>query len=215
MELFQNSRGKIEMKLDTPEDRIAAYMMRKIDEDKLQKPDHKLIKRWTKIWGLMLNYHSPNQAVDAHVKMCEEAGEPISVRTAWYDLKHATNIWGNLQDVSYQSTLILLKEYAMKGLQLAAANHKVKEIPRFIAELREISRELYLLSGADKEEGAAKSNFILVVNQTDGGQMTIDLTDYEVLPDDMANNIIDAFQANQNSTDNFLKIVEEGGTLEE
>jgi hypothetical protein len=215
MELFKNKRGKLEMKLDTTEDRIAAYMMGKIDEDKLQKPDQKIMRRWAKIWSLMENAHSPSQAVKTMVRIYKRGGEDISERTVWNDLDHATRIWGNLQDVSYKATLILLKEYAMKTFQMAAQDRDKKEMNRAISEMKEISRELYLISDADKDDSHEKSNFILVVNQSDGGRTTIDLTDYEVLPDDMANNIIDAFQTNQNSTDNFLKIVEEGGNIDE
>lgn len=203
------------MKLDTTEDRIAAYMMGKIEEDKLQKPDFKIMKRWAKIWSLMEHSHSPSQAVKTLARIYKRAGEEISERTLWNDLEHATKIWGNLQDVSYKATLILLKEYAMKTFQMAAKDRDKKEMNRAISEMREISRELYLISGEDKEDTGAKSNFILVVNQTDGGQVTIDLTDYEVLPDEMANGIIQAFQANQNETENFLKIVEEGGVIDE
>lgn len=202
------------MKLDTPEDRISAYMINKIDETALHKTDFKLMNRWLSIWRLLLSYHSPNQAVEAHMKACKLAGEEISIRTSWYDLKHATKIWGNMQDISYQATLVLLKEYAMQTFQLAIEEKALKEMNRSISELREISKELHRING-DEDPENEQNNFILVVNQSDGGRVTIDLTDYEVMPDDLSKTIIEAVQQNQNSAESFLKLVEKGAGKDE
>lgn len=215
MELFKNNRGKIEMKLDTTEDRVSAFMMGKIEESALQAPDHKIMKRWAKIWGLMMHSHSPNQAVKTLVRIYKRAGEEISERTVWNDLKHATRIWGNLQDVSYQSSLILLREYAMKVFKMALEDRDKKEMNRAISELREINKELSLISAIDDGSERVTSNFILIINQADGGQMTYDLTDVEVLPDDISGKIIQAAQDRQQSTESFMEIVEKGGVVDE
>lgn len=215
MELFKNKRGKIEMKLDTTEDRISAFMMRKIDESALQAPDHKIMRRWAKIWSLQVNGHSPDQAVKTLYRIMKRAGEEVSERTLWNDLKHATRIWGSLPDVSYQSSLILLREYAMKVFKLATEDRDLKEMNRAIAELREISKELNLVSAIDDGNERVTSNFILIINQADGGQMTYDLTDVEVLPDDISGKIIEAARDRQQSTDSFMEIVEQGGVIDE
>lgn len=215
MELFKNNRGKIEMKLDTTEDRISAFMMGKIEETDLQAPDHKIMKRWAKIWGLMMHSHSPQQAVKTLVRIYKRAGEDISERTVWNDLKHATRIWGNLQDISYQASLILLREYAMKTFKLAMESRELKEMNRAIAELRDINRELHLISGIEDGNERATSNFILIINQSDGGQMTYDLTDVEVLPEEISSKIIAAAQERQQNPESFMEIVEKGGIVDE
>lgn len=217
-ELFPEQRGKIAVKLDTPEDRIAAYMISKIEKDQLHKGDDKIMKRWLKIWGLLLNYHSPSQAVEAHVKACAENPEigAISTRTAWYDLKNATRIWGNLNEVPYHASLVLLSEYAMKTFQLAAQQRNVKEMNRAIAEMREIRKDLHNISDVGDLD-TPTSRFVLII-QTGGegsAPRTIDLDDYQELPEDVANEVIEAVQSQEIETSKFIQIVEEAKNVSE
>jgi hypothetical protein len=211
-ELFPEHRGKIKIKMDTPEDRIAAFMISKIDKDKLHKGDEKIMRRWLKIWNLLLNYHSGSQAVAAHVKMCAEDPEigPISERTAWYDLKNATKIWGDLNEVPYHASLVILSEYAMKTFQLAAQQRNVKEMNRAISEMREIKKDLHNIS--DKgESDTTTSRFVLIIQTGQEGQAprTIDLDDYQELPEDIAHEVIEAVQGQEIDSAEFLRIVEE------
>lgn len=217
-ELFPEQRGKIAVKLDTPEDRIAAFMISKIEKEELHKGDEKIMRRWLKIWNLLLNYHSASQAVTAHVKMCSEDPDigPISERTAWYDLKNATRIWGNLNEVPYHASLVLLLEYAMKTFQLAAQQRNVKEMNRAIAEMREIKKDLHNISDVGDLD-TPTSRFVLII-QTGGegnAPRTIDLDDYQELPEDVANEVIEAVQSQEIETSKFMKIVEEAKNVSE
>jgi hypothetical protein len=216
MGLFPENRGKVKIKLDNPEDRISAYMINKIEKKQLHKGDDVIMRRWFKIWSLLLNYHSPTQAVDAHIKGCKEDPEigEISQRTAWYDLKHATNLWGNLNDVPYHASLILLSEYAMKTFQLAAQQRNVKEMNRAISEMREIKKDLYAISDVT-DEGTPTSRFVLVIQTGEGSPRTIDLDDYEELPDDIAGEVIEAVQNKEVDGDGFMKIVEDSKNVTE
>jgi hypothetical protein len=216
--LFPESRGKIEIKLDTPEDRIAAYMISKIEKDQLHKGDEKIMKRWLKIWNLLLNYHSGSQAVAAHVKMCaadDDIGE-ISERTAWYDLKNATKIWGNLNEVPYHASLVLLSEYAMKSFQLAAKSGNVKEMNRAISEMREIRKDLHNITDQG-ESYTDTSRFVLIIQTGTEGKAprTIDLDDYQELPIDIAHEVITAVQNQEVDSGKFMQLVSEAKNVSE
>lgn len=217
-QLFPQHKGKIEVKMDTPEDRIAAFMISKIEKEELHKGDDKIMRRWLKIWNLLLNYHSASQAVTAHVKMCAEDPEvgQISERTAWYDLKNATRIWGNLNEVPYHASLVLLSEYAMKSFQLAAQQRNVKEMNRAIAEMREIRKDLHNIS--DKGDfDTPTSRFVLIIQTGVEGQAprTIDLDDYQELPEDVASEVIEAVQNQEIDSGRFMQIVEESKNTNE
>jgi hypothetical protein len=217
-QLFPQQKGKIEVKMDTPEDRIAAFMISKIEKEELHKGDEKIMRRWLKIWTLLLNYHSASQAVTAHVKMCAEDPElgPISERTAWYDLKNATRIWGNLNEVPYHASLVLLSEYAMKAFQMAAQQRNVKEMNRAIAEMREIRKDLHNIS--DKGDfDTPTSRFVLIIQTGVEGQAprTIDLDDYQELPEDVASEVIEAVQSQEIDSSRFMQIVEESKNTSE
>lgn len=211
--LFPEQKGKIDIKLDTPEDRIAAFMISKIDKHELHKGDEKIMHRWLKIWNLLLNYHSPSQAVTAHVKMCAEdpSMESISERTAWYDLKNATRIWGKLNEVPYHASLVLLSEYAMKTFQLAAQQRNVKEMNRAIAEMREIKKDLHAIAEVGDTD-TPTSRFVLVIDTADGQPRTIDLDNYEELPEDVAADVMEAVQGQETSPKKFMEIVEDSNT---
>lgn len=217
-QLFPQHKGKIEVKMDTPEDRIAAFMISKIEKEDLHKGDDKIMRRWLKIWNLLLNYHSASQAVTAHVKMCAEDPEvgQISERTAWYDLKNATRIWGNLNEVPYHASLVLLSEYAMKSFQLAAQQRNVKEMNRAIAEMREIRKDLHNIS--DKGDfDTPTSRFVLIIQTGVEGQAprTIDLDDYQELPEDVASEVIEAVQNQEIDSSRFMQIVEDSKNTNE
>jgi len=217
-QLFPQHKGKIEIKMDTPEDRISAFMIAKIEKEQLHKGDEKIMRRWLKIWNLLLNYHSPSQAVTAHVKMCAEDPDlgTISERTAWYDLKNATKIWGNLNEVPYHASLVLLSEYAMKTFQLAAQQRNVKEMNRAIAEMREIRKDLHNISDVGDLD-TPTSRFVLIIQTGGEGQSprTIDLDDYQELPDDVAAEVIEAVQNQEIDTSKFLQIVDESKNVTE
>lgn len=217
-QLFPQHKGKIDVKMDTPEDRISAFMISKIEKEQLHKGDEKIMRRWLKIWNLLLNYHSPSQAVTAHVKMCAEDPElgNISERTAWYDLKNATKIWGNLNEVPYHASLVLLSEYAMKTFQLAAQQRNVKEMNRAIAEMREIRKDLHNISDVGDLD-TPTSRFVLIIQTGGEGEAprTIDLDDYQELPDDIATEVIEAVQNQEIDTSKFLQIVDESKNVTE
>lgn len=214
--LFPENRGKIEIKLDTPEDRIAAFMISKIDKSELHKGDDQIMRRWLKIWNLLLNYHSPSQAVTAHVKMCQEDESigAISERTAWYDLKNATSIWGKLNEVPYHASLVVLSEYAMKTFQLAAQQKNVKEMNRAISEMREIRKDLHNITDLGDTD-IQTSRFVLIIQTGEGKPRTIDLDNYEELPIDIAAEVMEAVQSTEVTSSQFMEIVENSKNVTE
>jgi hypothetical protein len=208
MELFKDQRGKIKIPLDTTEDRIAAYMMKKIDDDKLQERDKGIMERWTQIIALLIKGHSPTQAVQVHMAISKRKGDVISRRTAYYDLKNATKIWGSTQDISYQANLQLLYEYCMKVFRLATKDRDLKAMNKAISEMREISKELNAIHAFDQDL-REPSKFVLQILMNDQEEMTFDIDNYEIMPNEISKKVLDAVSNAQLSDNAFMKIVEE------
>lgn len=205
IELFKDQRGELKMKLDTAEDRIAAYMMGKVERDVLSDKDVELKNRWLKVWSLLQTGLSPNQAVINHLKALESDGKEISERTAWYDLHHATRLWGALGEVSYQATLILMKEYAHQAFQKSSNS---KEMSMAIKMMMEIADRLNAISALGDDGGVKPSTFILAVKMSDGRIERFDLDDYKDAPEDITSQIIEDLQSDVMSPDEFIDYVE-------
>lgn len=164
MELFKRN-NKVQVKLDTAKDRIAAYMIGQVDEDELSLDDKKMMDRWAQIWTLLNNYHSPAQAVEAHIRMCENKGEEISRRTAYRDLRFATDIWGDASRISKRSMLVLLYEFALKSFQLAAKGGNISEMNKSVANLIKVAKETEEFYDND-----AEGHIYVLELHTKGGQ---------------------------------------------
>lgn len=209
MELFKDQRGKISIKLDTTEDRISAYMMKKIDEDQLHVTDKPIMERWTQIIALLLKGHSPNQAINVHMAICKRRGAEISRRTALYDLKNASKVWGSVHEVSYQATLQLLYEFSMNVFRMATKDRDLKEMNRAIGEMRSIAEQLHSINAFKDGDDREPTKFVLQINFNDREEMVIDLDNYEMMPDEISNKVLDAVSNAQLPEEAFMKIVEE------
>jgi hypothetical protein len=145
----------------------------------------------------------------------DDIGE-ISERTAWYDLKNATKIWGNLNEVPYHASLVLLSEYAMKSFQLAAKSGNVKEMNRAISEMREIRKDLHNITDQG-ESYTDTSRFVLIIQTGTEGEAprTIDLDDYQELPMDIAHEVITAVQNQEVDSGKFMQLVSEAKNVSE
>lgn len=205
IELFKDQRGELKMKLDTAEDRVAAYMLGKIEKTEMSEKDLELKDRWLQIWGYLLKGNSPNQAVAEHLKACEESKKEISERTAWYDLQHATRLWGALGEVSYQATLILMKEYAHKSLRKAANS---SEMNGAIRVMMEIADRLNAIAALGDDGDVKASTFILAVKMSNGKIERFDLDDYKDAPEEITNQIITDLQSDVMDVDEFIDYVE-------
>lgn len=98
---------------DSTYDKIFAWY---IDEanNPLSEAEQAIQKRWSAIWGLLVNYHSPMQAVAVHMKEFN-----VSRAQAYRDLKDANSLFGNVRKTDKEGKRQILIEYSMKVLQLA------------------------------------------------------------------------------------------------
>lgn len=207
MELFQvNNKAKV--KLDTTKDRISAYMVGELEDADLTAEEHKLVKRWTQIWSFLNNYHSPLQAVEAHLKMCENNGEAISRRTAYRDLRNATDLWADASKISKRAQLILLHEFAMKTFQLAAKNHNYAEMNKAIGHLVKIAQQTEDYYDHDFEG----HTYILELHTARGESKTVNLDHLHELSKSDYHEIIEAVEEDEIDVVHMRKLLEGGDT---
>jgi hypothetical protein len=195
LELFAGkSKGRLP-KLQTVEDKIAAYELGLIDT--LSSQDTRIRDRWHKIWAKLTAFHSPTQAVTAHVSQCEQENMPISVRTAWDDYRKSTLLWGNLIDTPKKAKRIITEELAMKTFQMAASAKDVDGMNRAVANLIK-------LNGLDKEDtevasGAGGKNLYVMAVYTAGSEKPkiINLDALNQIPKKEYDEILDAVEADE------------------
>jgi hypothetical protein len=211
MELFHNKKGKLDIKLDTIEDRIAAYMIDKLPAEAMLPEEFEIMRRWNAIWALLNNFHSPTQAVKAHVKQCKEAGLDISERTAWYDYRNATKLWGNVITTTYQSKIVLLEEFAMQGINMALEAKDRKEYNKAVKNLFEITKENKMLESLMGGDPGAQNKYVLEIHVNGHSEpWTIDLDQSQVLPDEEQSKIMEAVESSELSTATLRKMLESG-----
>jgi hypothetical protein len=150
MELFKRNPKK-ELKLDTIKDKITAYMIGELEEEDMSEEEMKILARWQQIWGFLNNHYSPAQAVEAHVRMQEGLKDPISRRTAYRDLRYATDLWSDVTTISRKSQLILIYEFAVKTFQIAAKQGILTEMNKAVANLVKVAKETEEFLGEEFE----------------------------------------------------------------
>lgn len=187
-ELFKTKAGKLDLAQSSTEDRIAAYFVGKIEKSELSPKDQELIERWLNMWNSLNNYRSPQQAVNEHLKKYELLGKPISLRTAWNDLRGATKLWGNIGSTSEQARWILLYEYQMKTFNMAAQAKDRTEMNRSIKNLILINKYLK----GDGDESIKPSTYVLQFNIQGKGAKTINLDKFGDIDDAVIDEVIEA-----------------------
>lgn len=187
-ELFKKPAGKLDLAQSTTEDRIAAYFVGKLEESDLPVKEQEMTKRWLNIWNSLNNFRSPQQAVNEHLKKYEESGKPISLRTAWNDLRGATKLWGNIATTSQQARWILLYEMQMKTFQMAIEAKDRTEMNRSIKNLAVINQHLK----GDGDESIKPSTYVLQFNITGNGSKTINLEKFGDIDDAVIDEVIEA-----------------------
>lgn len=203
MEMFPAGVDK-DTPLDTIQDRIAAYMIGKVEEHALTTEDRAIKDRWINIWSLLRNHHSPSQAVDAHLLQYEKSGDPISRRTAYYDLRNATDLWGSHTQISRQAQLVLLQDYATQCMRKGFEEHNLKEINKSVANLVKIAA---LMEPFGEEENEAHT-YVLELQLANGAQKTISLDKLNKLQEDDYYQVIEAVEAEEIDTLAMRSILE-------
>lgn len=202
MELFQ-SDSTYKDKLNTAKDRIAAYMVGKIDESDLTEDDHEMMERWLYIWNLLNKYHTPSQAVESHIKNCATKGKEISRRTAYRDLRNATDLWGEAAQISKKAKLNLLYEFSMKTFQLAANSKNYSEMNKALNNLTKLAAMSDDSFGDDHEA----HTYQLVIN-TGSGQKTFNLDEVGKMKKSDYHEVIEAVEEDEMSLDEMKMLIQ-------
>lgn len=187
----------------TLKDRISAYMIGELDE--LEPAEEKIMNRWLAIWQELENGMSPSQAVKAHVEKYEAMGMSISRRTAYMDLKAATELWGSFQEIGRRAQLVLLHELAMKTFQSAVTQKDVTEMNRAVNNLKNIL-ELYEPYEQDEE---TPRKYVLQIGLGD----KLRTFDLDKLHDEKKSDyhaIIDAMESEEMGEDEMRKLLGDG-----
>jgi len=166
---------------ETPLDRIRASYMQEGGEARLSKSDLVLREQLQATHALLLQYHSPQQAV----KIIQERFS-LSQPTAYRRLRDTTELFGDVTRTSKEGVRDMLFEMTMRVFQLAAAAKDEYKNPRpDLKAMNTAIARMAKLKGLDEKDNNALTPEMLarntyVVNLTvqgPGGQTkTIPLT---------------------------------------
>lgn len=203
--MFAAGFGNEKPALDTIQDRIAAYMIGKVEEHELSDQDRAIKDRWINIWSLLRNHHSPSQAVEVHLEHFKEAGTPISRRTAFHDLRNATDLWGSHTQISRQAQLVLLQDYATQVLRKSFKKHDLKEANKAVANLVKITalQEPYV----EGEEEA--HTYVLQLRLGNGEEKAISLDKLNQIPESDYYQVVEAVEGEEIDSLAMRSILEE------
>ena len=137
-------------------------------------------------------------------------GDSISLRTAWYDYRRATKLFGSVAESSQKASWILLKEYAMRTFQLATKKKNLKEMTAALKNLIEITRML----DDRAEDMTMPSMYVLEMTFAGtGAKKSISLDKFEDIEDAEFAEIIEGVESKELSGADLRRIItEEDGT---
>ncbi|WP_066621127.1 hypothetical protein [Rufibacter roseus] len=127
---------------DTRIDRIYFSYLEEDGEEKLSDKDKELRDQLEAAWGLLVQYHSFEQAVPLLVSRFK-----FSRATAYRVLNQCTQLFGDVTQVSKQGLRHILYEYSMKVFQLAATQR-----PPDLAAMNRAIKNMAMLKGLDQND---------------------------------------------------------------
>lgn len=191
------------MKLETAKDRISAYMLGKLEEGELKEDEQEMMERWLSVWQLLNRYHTPSQAVETHIKSCAANGTPISRRTAYRDLRNATDLWGDASKISKRAQLILYQEFAMKTFQMSASAKDKDSMNKALGHLIKLAS----MTEDHFDEAREAHTYQLVINTANGAK-TISLDQVNRLKYDEFEEVADAVEEDEMSEEQMQKLLQ-------
>ena len=115
---------------ETTFDKIQSWYIDDTDKIKLSQKHEDIRVRWESAYGLLCNYHSPQDAIPGLDKL-----DKRSKAQAYRDIKNAHNLFGDIQATSKDGVRSILYEYAMKIFQLATNDKNITEMNRAMSNL--------------------------------------------------------------------------------
>lgn len=145
---------------ETPLDRIRASYMQEGGEARLSKSDLVLREQLQATHALLLQYHSPQQAV----KIIQERFS-LSQPTAYRRLRDTTELFGDVTRTSKEAVRDILYEMSMKVFQLAAAAKDEYKNPRpDLKAMNTAIARMAKLKGLDEKDNNALTPGMLARN---------------------------------------------------
>ncbi len=145
---------------ETPLDRIRASYMQEGGEARLSKSDLGLREQLQATHALLLQYHSPQQAV----KIIQERFS-LSQPTAYRRLRDTTELFGDVTRTSKEAVRDILYEMSMKVFQLAAAAKDEYKNPRpDLKAMNTAIARMAKLKGLDEKDNNALTPGMLARN---------------------------------------------------
>jgi len=203
--------GKIKAtELDTVSDRIAAYYTGLIKEEDLRAGDLERLNRMERLWSLLCNFHSAGQAVKKLMRDEENAGKPISTRTAYELLREATTLWGDITVVNRRGQLAIMKEYVMQVYQMAAKDKDLKEMNKAVFNMIRLSEQQEEITALETEP----HNFVLEVHFHQGDNQkgqprTIPLQELHKMKKQDFYEVVDAIEVEEVDTQVMAKMLDD------
>jgi hypothetical protein len=210
MQIAKNRKNKLEIQIDTIQDKIQAYTIGHYEWEDLSEIEKRIYKRWIGIRNLSLIEFAPNQTVAAHLKMLKEDGVIISERTAWNDYRNAMEMWGNTTQISYQAKLAKYEEFLLQAWKIASEAKDSKGLAAIARSLIELAKQLREIELTQDDKGEAYK-FVLAVKMDDEqDSFTIDLDSFDTMPNkEQEEMLMDAVDKHNMSEPEFRKLLEE------
>lgn len=172
-------------KNDTRLDRIYNSYIEEDGELSLSDKDREVREQLEAAWGLLVQYHSFEQAVPLLTSRFK-----ISRATAYRVINQCTQLFGDVTQVSKQGLRHILYEYSMKVFQLAATQR-----PPDLAAMNRAIKNMAMLKGLDQTDIAGYDaelmeahTYVMQLISASGSSKTINLenipeADYELVVD--------------------------------
>lgn len=114
-------------------------------EIELRPKEEEIRQRLINIWGHLGDILTDRKAVLAHMKWCEDQGNPISEPIAYKDLHHAKMLFGDRAKQTKAAHRAIVNEWIVKGIERCWESKDMEGYAKLIARYNKVNG----LEGAD------------------------------------------------------------------
>lgn len=198
---------------ETALDRIKAAYLDEAAEGKLTADERARKEQLEAAHGLLVNYHSLEQAVPLL-----QGRYSISKATAYRRCTEAIRLFGDVTRSYKDGIRHILYEYAMKVFQLAAGRKNELKVPDpDLKAMNTAIKNMAMLKGLDKEDSSAltpevlgsRSFYLTIHMGGTGAEKTIDLGDLNKIEPDTYAEVVRAVEASDLSLEGMEKLLGE------
>jgi hypothetical protein len=143
---------------DTTFDRIWKFYYEKSDIE-LKEKEEEIRTRLVNIWGYLSDILTDRQAVQAHVKWCEDMGYRIKERQAYEDLRYAKMLFGDRTKQTREAQRAMVNEWLIWGIKKAKEDQSLKAYALLIMRYNALNNLEGDQAGQRAEKPAITINF--------------------------------------------------------